>query len=213
MYTFQAPRVVSAGSLALLSILLGPFLCRADTIYTYTGNHFTNAPLPYTTSDSITGFFTLSSPLGDNLALANIAADVLSFSFTDGSVNTITSSANSGSFFLISTNSQGNITAWDVRAFLGPVPTNVALFTCDGSTAFNGCPNFPRDESYLQNGAVSAFNTSNPGTWTSTQTTPTPEPSSLVLLSFSLGMLSMLRLRKRSRENLITPGGPKFGRR
>lgn len=182
MHGFRALRAVRAGFFTLLSLRLGSALCGAGTVtYNYVGNKFTGfttAPSPWTTSNSVAGSFTTSSPLGANLALLNVTGTVSSFSFTDGSVNTITSSANSGSFFLFSTDSLGNITSWDVRAFLGSPPNNVAVFTCNGSTVFNGCTNFPIDESYQHNGAATGYNQSNPGRWTATLNSFQGGPSS-----------------------------------
>jgi hypothetical protein len=136
------------------------------TTYTYRGNAFTNAQSPYTTSDSITGYFT-SSTLAANLNAVNITSNILAYSFTDGGVNTITSAQIPPNRIVVSTDSQGNITSWDVTLILGSPPTNVALFTCSGiTTYFNSCPSGPFDESYEQNGSgPSGDNNSDPGRW------------------------------------------------
>jgi hypothetical protein len=56
-----------------------------------------------------------------------------------------------------------------VTLIKGALPTNGALFTCNGiSTYFNSCPNGPFDESYENNGAISAYLPSKPGIWTAT---------------------------------------------
>jgi uncharacterized protein (TIGR03437 family) len=139
------------------------------TTYTYQGKPFTSAPAPYTTSNFITGSFTTTSALAVNLAAVDITSGVATYSFTDGSVNTITQANASSRRFIVSTDAQGRITAWDVTLILGSPPTNTALFTCSGiSTYLNSCPNNPFDESYQNNGQTTAYINSNPGTWSST---------------------------------------------
>jgi hypothetical protein len=141
----------------------------SQTTYFYRGNPFTGfttTPSPYTTSNLITGSFTSASPLTPNLMAVDITSAVLTYSFTDGSVNTINQSTATEVRFVVSTDSQGNIIAWDVTLISGNPPTNGALFTCSRiTTYFNSCPNFPNDESYENNGRITAYVNSAPGVW------------------------------------------------
>ena len=80
-----------------LSILVLLMPARADTVYIYTGNPFTtgatqNGPTslpvgPFTVNDSVSGSFTVATPLGPLLHLVMFTPT--SFSFTDG-VDTLT---------------------------------------------------------------------------------------------------------------------------
>jgi hypothetical protein len=63
---------------------------RANTIYTYTGEDFTDVSGLYTTSDSVDVTFTMTSPLADNLSYAILLP--ISYVFTDG-VDTITNTS------------------------------------------------------------------------------------------------------------------------
>jgi hypothetical protein len=69
------------------ALCLSSLAARADAVYTYTGQDFTFANAPYTTSDSITGELTFSSPLAPDLALQQELP--VSYSFSDG-VETLT---------------------------------------------------------------------------------------------------------------------------
>jgi hypothetical protein len=69
---------------SLFSFSVGHGLYAETPTYTYTGNHFTNAVAPYTTSESITGYFTTSTPLTANLNAADISSSVQFFSFSAG---------------------------------------------------------------------------------------------------------------------------------
>src|ERR1700761_6939770 len=115
-------KVGLVAALLLTQYLWGVRFADAEVIYTYTGNDFTSSgtigtpesATAYTTSDSVTGEFTLATPLGDNLT--NYSFTPLSYSFNDG-VDTL-SSSNSYVYytsFYVSTNGSGDITAWSIQ--------------------------------------------------------------------------------------------------
>jgi hypothetical protein len=166
---------------------------RAAAIYTYTGNNFTFADGPYSTSDFISVSFTLPTALGDNDALVTITPSAFSFSdqlHTITNANIGTGSTN----FLISTDGNGNITAWVISA-INDLP-NVPVTGID--TEFTGF--IPNQEDmalfnlFQQAGAAAGegYNMSDPGTW---ELTPEPGSSSLVLLGI-LGIAFVTRKRR-----------------
>lgn len=67
---------------AVAALFVSSLIARADAVYTYTGQHFTLVEGSYTTSDSVTGLFTITNPLGDDLN--NVSFTPLSFNFSDG---------------------------------------------------------------------------------------------------------------------------------
>jgi hypothetical protein len=175
-------RLALAACLMLLSL---PAL--ADTTYTYTGNDFTfvsnvipSLPTPYTTSDLVTGSFTVASPLGDNFAFQEVG--YTSYSFSDG-VQTLT---NLNSFelgapdFYIGTDASGNISDWSI---------SLVVLVTDDIGHLSTINHFgAQDSVQLETDTVFGFADAYvAGTWTSSTVTSdppaaTPEPSSLIFL-------------------------------
>jgi hypothetical protein len=177
-----------------LSILVLLMPARADTVYSYTGNLFTNGvtqngltslPVgPFTANDSVSGSFTVATPIGGVLHLVTPT----SFSFTDG-VDTLTNLNSTLSSFEASTDFSGNIVDWHIFArIVGG--NNAFIDTSDimGTAADEGL------ETDNQGHLVGAENLDDPGKWT--VSTTVPEPSSLLLLaSGAIGLAGVLRKR------------------
>jgi hypothetical protein len=156
-------------------LLLLPLPLVADTVYTYTGNDFTYAEAPFTTSDFISGSFSVASPLSPNsfYYIGNFSSfQIDSFSFTDG-LDTFTNQTPGVQLgdFEIQTDATGIITAWDidVSATQNGVITALITNTSPGDTG-------------LIEGSASADVDHDPGTW-SGPPSAVPEPSSLILLA------------------------------
>jgi hypothetical protein len=160
----------------------------AQTTYTYTGNDFTDfAGLTCPSICSIDGSFTVSSPLA---ASTTTTATPPAFDFyisTAGSP----SWTNLNTFvvdFLITTNSIGEITSWNIG--LNSLSLTGNMFTQ---------ANIPQDQDNLVVDVNQAGNTLDPGTWT--VTTVTPEPSSLTL--WLLGIFAVGIMTHRARTPLL----------
>ncbi len=159
---------------------------RADITYTYTGNDFQTATAPYTTTDFVSGSFTLASALGDNLVLASETPT--SYSFSDG-VQTISSlSPPTDVTFEISTDASGKIDGWFIN-LENPSPFN-QIFT-------ETSPN-QEDGGSSSGGEGLVF--FDEGTWqvSGGGTSPVPEPNmSWVLFGLLTAGWAMVRLRNR----------------
>jgi hypothetical protein len=142
---------------------LGAAHTTADTIYTYTGNPFTNVSSPYTTNDFISGSFVLATPLGNNVPLTNITPT--SFSFSDG-IHTVSSPLDPIVRFFIQTDANAHPSAWDISVEAASPPSPFDLLNLH---TFN-MPISPQaiDSAILaRSGSVDAFafNNESPGTW------------------------------------------------
>lgn len=93
--------------IAALLVVVAPQAIAAAT-YTYSGPTFYNANAPYTNEQNITGSFTVASPLAPNLSNADISANLVALSFSDGqATRTLADSVLCG--FEVSTDAGGNI--------------------------------------------------------------------------------------------------------
>jgi hypothetical protein len=173
MKTIPHPRI-SLG-IAILTMALGAHSVKASTTYTYTGNDFTTAVAPFTTSDSVQGSFTIAT-LGDNLTFDSIAPTT--YTFSDG-VTTINQTDGTIAEFTVSTNGVGAIILWDIDVVLNP-----GTGTIETETG----PSVDSGETFAGFGEI----VNDPGTWGTT-----PEPSTFILMSSGLLALTMLA-RKRT---------------
>jgi hypothetical protein len=158
----------------------------ASTTYTYTGNDFQSVfGGSYTTSDFVSGFFTVATVLPDNLTNSNNNVTPTAYSFTDG-VQTFSSlSPPTNITFDIGTDASGNIISWDIT--LGSGPPNNNSVTTDWNASDIG-----QMIGFSQFGEVLG----DPGTWTaSTSTTATPEPGTFGVIGILLVAAEGLRRR------------------
>lgn len=169
-------------AIALAAVVLTLPLTAGPVTYTYTGNDFNSVTASvYTTSDFVSGFFTLASPLADDMTLPPGGSNItpLSFSYTDG-VQTYSSAGNPSQItFQIATDASGNIIQWNVSLGNGP-PS--AVFTRNYPVSVEDAGIFG-----IQEGAIS----NDPGAWS--VSTTVPEPATLVLAGAGLAALTFRR--------------------
>jgi hypothetical protein len=173
-----------------------PLLADSFT-YTYTGNDFTNLFASgetqlFTKSDFISGEFTLSAPLADNL-ISLTAITPASFSFSNGVDTFYNTTPNLSPYFYIETNASGDITGWLIEIQQQIAGGGYDFLETQNESGYAG--------DYGQNAdggiEIEGYNASTPGTFveSSVVSSATPEPSSLVLLG--TGMLTLVAVRHR----------------
>jgi hypothetical protein len=150
-------------------IALGAAQSTADTIYSYTGNHFTTAFSPYTTTDFISGSFDLATPLGNNVPLTTITPT--SFSFSDGVLTYLPTTPGLDFIFTIQTDATGTPSNWSILAFAFIEPNPCSVLTTINLVVPGSPPIEDSAGQLIPNPtgrfcALLAFNSNSPGTWT-----------------------------------------------
>lgn len=180
-------------------ILTVPLLASTDYTYTYTGDDFTSATGVFSTSDSVTGYFTLSAPLGDNLNGANIASETLSFSFTDGP-DTITNSTPDINVCFCSptidiwTDASGNIINWEISLTVGELGSE--NITTEDYYAGIITGTVIQDSGFIDS-SDQASNSGDAGSWLLSTSSAAPEPASLLLAGAGMTAIAASRFRSR----------------
>jgi len=157
--------------------LYDPGLAAAPVTYTYTGNGFISfhndgCPTP---ACNITGKFTVPYPL---VGLTNAVVSPESFSFTDG-ITVWTNNNASPTAFTLSTNANGDITAWNI--FL-TIPTAFTSSTILFTNSYDACCASGHDAAFtiLSSDSGNYYgesNLDNPGTWARTPSLAAPPPA------------------------------------
>ena len=182
-------------------------LANAATTYTYTGNNFDTVTGVYSTSDSVSGSFTVASIFPADMDTVDISQQVLSYSFTDGvnSLNESNSEFCTGFAYgiWVGTDSNGNLNEWSVSICtpVSTVPNPVELImslnagdqliadaggssTCIGMDG-DACDEFAPDDN-TDSGAIQE----QPGTWAqSGEAEASPVPALNTRMAFLVAIL------------------------
>ena len=170
--TRVAQAVLIAGALLAFGQMQS---ARADTIYKYTGNHFSYVGTgPDVTN--LSGSFTVLSALAANtsytLTPSTVGGTITNLSFTDGrsvwnmsNYITYSSVINANSLIDVKTDANGNIVSWwlHICSSSGDIQTCTADWACGGlGRAYDNTEQFNNYD---------AYNFNEPGAWTTTTTT------------------------------------------
>jgi hypothetical protein len=190
--------LLGAAVVVLTALSAGTSSAYADTIYTYTGNDFTSASDPYTFSESITGSFTVTTPLASGFA-GNIGPLIQTYSFFVG--NEVASSTTTGGFisiFYVATDSSGQIINWRFTVG-GLIDGNQEFeFIVDNDPANLFNIGFAGVTDQVSNTVAGiGFNANSPGTFETVSAVPEPSTWAMMILGFlGLGLVAYRRKSK-----------------
>jgi hypothetical protein len=175
---------LKSACLALAVVVLTATAVQAvPTTYVYTGNPFTTATGPYTTSDFVTGLVTLAAPFPPNRLFSSVTP--LAYTFSDG-VLTLTE-GNSSALYMFATGPFGLPTRWIVTV-VGL--QGASINTNSGVTAFD------RDNvAVFRPEEGVGLNINAPGIWRIAGGAVPDTGSSLTLLSLSITALGVAARR------------------
>jgi hypothetical protein len=200
-----------------MAALLLPLPMMADITYYYTGNNFTTfgtedqnnnityGSSSYNSSDSVTGWFSVSDPLP---ASSSFSPSPTAFSFSDGQQTINETDVINGTaydMFSLTTDSNGYIVDWEVLALVGldeEISGEIGIFGGPDFSVGNG-PVEGDDAGDVgaiinSDGSADFGESTTSGSWSTTPPSTTPEPSSIVLLLTGLAGMAGIARRKLS---------------
>lgn len=192
--------------LALVGTCLAVPSAKADVIYQYTGNAFTDCsfgPCPANfTSDYVVASISFAAPLTPNLPLTDLTSSLTAWSIGDAFGNFLYSSSSTPTYLTgfptmgilplaVSTDSLGNILDYLMGAF----PAEVLGIVGTSEGGLFGPPSTSPDPRYTTIGSFVEINWGTPGEWDAlsqtagewTQASAVPEPSSMLLALTGMG--------------------------
>jgi hypothetical protein len=149
-----------------LTVIVSPATANSPTTYSYAGTTFTTFTSGYTCPSECQVHASFTTPVTLSGSLASASFTMWSFTFSDGHT-TITEANGSVSRAIVSTNANGDIVPpWAIEVQTSTPAGIVEVWTINQPPDQGGAS----DGSDLVGGApASAYNTSEPGTWTSPQ--------------------------------------------